>query len=83
MQDMSKLLQLNDMWQNKSSSGHGQELPSGVRESSYVSALPPVCFCNNLCSYIENPDAPGDVRTRVGFIVATQVRGCSLIAGCC
>jgi hypothetical protein len=34
MQDMSKLLQLNDMWQNKGSSGHGQELPSGVRESS-------------------------------------------------
>ena len=54
---MSKLLQLNDMWQNKGSSGHGQELPSGVRESSFV----------------ENPDAHDDVRTRVGYIVATQV----------
>ena len=55
---MSKLLQLNDMWQNKGTSGHGQELPSGVRESSFV----------------ENPDSHDDVRTRVGYIVATQVR---------
>jgi hypothetical protein len=54
---MSKLLQLNDMWKTAGGSGHGQELPSGVRESSYI----------------ENPDSHDDIRTRVGFIVATQV----------
>ena len=55
---MSKLMQLNEMWKNKGSSGHGQELPSGVRESSFI----------------ENPDAHDDIRRRVGYIVATQAR---------
>jgi hypothetical protein len=55
---MSKMLELNDLWKNKGSSGHGQELPTGVRESSYI----------------ENPDAHNDVRTRVGYIVETQAR---------
>ena len=50
------MLELNDVWKNKGVSGHGQELPTGVRESSYI----------------ENPDAHSDVRTRVGYIVATQ-----------
>ncbi len=58
LQDMSKLMQLNEMWKNKGSSGHGQELPSGVRESSFI----------------ENPDAHDDIRTHVGYIVATQAR---------
>jgi hypothetical protein len=57
-QDMSKLLELNNMWKSPGSSGHGQELASGVRESSYT----------------ENPDTHDDVRTRVGFVVATQVK---------
>lgn len=52
------MLELNDLWKNKGSSGHGQELPTGVRESSYI----------------ENPDAHNDVRTRVGYIVETQAR---------
>ncbi len=55
---MSKLLELNNMWKSPGSSGHGQELASGVRESSYT----------------ENPDTHDDVRTRVGFVVATQVK---------
>ncbi len=50
------MLELNDLWKNKGASGHGQELPTGVRESSYI----------------ENPDAHDDVRTRVGYIVETQ-----------
>jgi hypothetical protein len=53
---MSKMLELNNLWKDKGASGHGQELPSGVRESSYI----------------ENPDAHNDVRTRVGYIVEMQ-----------
>jgi hypothetical protein len=55
---MSKLLHLNDVWKNPGSNGHGQELSSGLRESSFV----------------ENPDAHDDVRTRAGFVVASKVR---------
>lgn len=64
MLDMSKLLELNNMWKSPGSSGHGQELASGVRESSYT----------------ENPDTHDDVRTRVGFVVATQAAADEMLA---
>jgi hypothetical protein len=55
-QDMSKLLQLNDMWKNAGTSGQVYEPASGVRESSYI----------------ENPEVHEDVRVRVGYVVATR-----------